>query len=379
MKISIGRPSFGKEELKVMGDVLRSQWILNGPKVLEFENKFRERTGAEFAASVTSCTAGMHLALAALNVEGGEVILPAFNFIGAGLAVLQAGAKPVFADVDSMTYTIDPKEIEKKITGKTRAIFVLHYAGLPADMDPILEIAAKYKIPVVEDAAHALGAEYKDRKVGTMGKATIFSFGPVKAITTGMGGMITTSDKSLDNNLRVLRSYGMNRSAWGRRNSNKPWRYQVNQLGHNFRMTEISAALGLVQLDRLGNFLSKRRKLSSLFTKTLSSIPGVTPPKEPIDYLHAFLYYVVRINKRSFGISRDSLAKRLIDLGIGVSVHWDPPLHLHNIFKKFGYKKTDFKVSERLSRELLTLPMHPKLTYKDIGFIVECIKGHGRA
>ena len=378
MSLAIGRPKLGKEELREVREALGSQWILNGPKVERFENNFKDLIGSKFAASAISCTAGMHLALAALDVEGGEVILPAFNFIGAGLSVLQVGARPVFSDVDPVTYNLDPQGIKKRINGNTKAIMVLHYAGLPVDMDPILEIAAKNCIPVVEDAAHALGAVYKGRKIGSLGKATVFSFGPVKAITTGMGGMITTSDRQLDRRMRSLRSYGMNRSAWGRRGSKRPWRYRVDELGHNFRMTEISAALGLAQLHKLNDFLTTRRKLATRFSESLSSIPGISIPPEPNGYRHAYLYYVIRVNRRRFGKSRDALAERLMERGIGISVHWDPPLHLHNIFKKFGYKRSDFETTERLARELLTLPMHPGLTLKDLDFMTETIRDCGK-
>jgi len=241
-------------------------------------------------------------------------------------------------------------------------------------MDLIFDLAKRHKIPVVEDAAHSLGSVYKGRNIGTLGKATVFSFGPIKAITTGMGGMITTSDRNLDQRLRILRSYGMNRSAWSRRHSKRPWRYQVDELGHNFRMTEISAALGLAQLEKLDRFLEKRRRLATYLTDNLSMISGIHPPVVPPGYDHTYLYYVIRVDRKAYGITRDLLAQELMAKGVAVSVHWDPPLHLHNIFQRFGYKRGSFKVTERLSKELITLPLHPGLRREDMDFMIDIIR-----
>ncbi len=371
-RIPLAKPILGDEELQKIREVFDSGWILNGPRVKEFENKFKEYIGCKHAIAVSSCTAGMDLALKALNVEGGEVILPAFNFIAAGIAVLQNNAKPVFTDVDEKTCNIDPEKLKEKINKKTKAILLCHYAGLSANMDPILEIANDYNIPIVEDAAHALGSEYKGRKVGTLGDITVFSFGPVKMITTGMGGMVTTDNGDIDNKIRVLRSYGMNKSAYEREvsNSSQPWNYSIKMLGHNFRMTDIAAAIGLIQLSKLDLFIEKRRNFADMLTKELKTINEIEPPIEPQEYKHAYLYYVIKIKD---GL-RNKLAKHMLKKGIGVSVHWDPPLHLHNLMRKYGYKEGDFPITEKLSKEVLTLPMGPHLTFDDIEYIVDCIK-----
>jgi dTDP-4-amino-4,6-dideoxygalactose transaminase len=239
-------------------------------------------------------------------------------------------------------------------------------------MDPILEIASDYNILVVEDAAHALGSEYKGGKVGTLGDITVFSFGPIKMITTGMGGMITTNNGDIDNKIRVLRSYGMDKSAYEREisRSSQPWRYLIKMLGHNFRMTDIAAAIGLIQLSKLEHFIEKRRNFAEILTKELKIINEIEPPIEPREFKHVYLYYVIKVKN---GL-RDKLAKYMLKKGIGVSVHWDPPLHLHNLMRKYGYKEGDFPITEKLSKEVLTLPMGPHLTFEDLEYIVNSIK-----
>lgn len=371
-KIPLARPLLGKEELDKIREVFSSGWILNGPFVQEFEKKFREYIGAKFAIAVTSCTAGMDLALKALDVKEGEVILPAFNFIAAGIAVLQNNAKPVFVDVDKKTGNIDPEKLKEKIGKKTKAILICHYAGLPADMKAILEISHDYNIPLIEDAAHALGSEYKGKKIGNFGDVTVFSFGPIKMITTGMGGMITTENQEIDRKIRIMRSYGMDKSAYERETAEKgiPWKYSINTLGHNYRMTDISAAIGLVQLSKLEEFIAQRRKNAEHLTKELGKIKEIIPPTEPEDYKHVYLYYVIKVKN---GL-RDKLGIELLRRGIGVSVHWDPPLHLHALMRKFGYKEGDFPITEKLSKEVLTLPVGPNLAYKDIEYIANSIK-----
>lgn len=371
-KIPLAKPLLGDDELKKIKEVFNSGWILNGPIVKEFEEKFKEYIGSKHAIAVSSCTAGMDLALKALNVKGGEVILPAFNFIAAGIAVLQNNARPVFVDVDEKTCNIDPEKVKEKINKKTRAILVCHYAGLPADMDAILEIAEDYNIPVVEDAAHALGSEYKGKKIGTLGDITVFSFGPTKMITTGMGGMITTDNDEINKKIRILRSYGMDKSAYERElsKSYKPWKYSIELLGHNFRMTDIAAAIGIVQLSKLDFFIEKRREYAKIYTKELKKISEIEPPIEPEGYKHVYLYYVIKVSNNL----RDELAKHLLKKGIGISVHWDPPLHLHKIMKKLGYKEGDFPISEKLSKKVLTLPNGPHLTIDDINYVINCIK-----
>lgn len=374
-QIEFGMPFIDQEDLENLNFILREKWILNGPKVREFENEFSRYIGCKYAVAVSSCTAGMHLSLSALGVrEGDEVIIPAFSFVANGLAVLQVAAIPRFVDVDPLTCNIDVSATKEAISERTKAILVLHYAGLPANLDQLLELSHKYNIPIIEDAAHALGAQYRGQKIGNFGDATVFSFGPLKMITTaGMGGMITTNRQDVYEKIKVLRSYGMNKSMWDRKQDQKPWKYEVSELGHNFRMTDICASMGLSQLRKLDSFLAKRRKLAELYSNELGGIDGIAVPSEPANLKHAYLYYVIKIDRGKYGMSRDSLALYLKENGVGTSVHWDPPLHRHILYKKFTNEKR-FPNAEKLSKMVLSLPLHPKLDVEDVGLVISLIK-----
>ena len=366
-QILLGRPLIGDEEISMVNEVLKSRWLLNGPMVERFEDDFRNKLGVPYSAAVTCCTTGMHLAFSMLNIGAGdEVLISGFNFIGAGLSILQNNARPVFVDIDPVTFNIDADRIEEKVTPRTKAIFVLHYAGMAANMDPILEIAEKHKLYVIEDAAHSLGSEYNGRKIGELGDITVFSFGPMKAMTTAMGGMVVCKDEDNDRKVRVLRSYGMDASVRERSSAEKPWSYKVSDLGHNFRMTDVSAAIGVVQLKKLDSFISTRRELSFYLSELLEDIPGICPPVELLGYKHSFLYYVIKVEEGQFSKSRDELALYLRSNGVSVSVHWDPPLHLQPLFKKFNCGEDSLPVSEAMASQVLTLPMYPGLSREEI-------------
>jgi dTDP-4-amino-4,6-dideoxygalactose transaminase len=374
-QILLGRPLIGDEEISMVNEVLKSRWLLNGPMVERFEDDFRNKLGVPYSAAVTCCTTGMHLAFSMLNIGAGdEVLISGFNFIGAGLSILQNNARPVFVDIDPVTFNIDADRIEEKVTPRTKAIFVLHYAGMAANMDPILEIAEKHKLYVIEDAAHSLGSEYKGKKVGELGDITVFSFGPMKAMTTAMGGMVVCKDEDNDRKVRVLRSYGMDASVRERSSAEKPWSYKVSDLGHNFRMTDVSAAIGVVQLMKLDSFISTRRELSFYLSELLEDIPGICPPVELPGYKHSFLYYVIKVEEGQFSKSRDELALYLISNGVSVSVHWDPPLHLQPLFSEYSSGEGSLPVSEAMARQVLTLPMYPGLLREDIDRIAFLIR-----
>ncbi len=374
-QILLGRPLIGDEEISMVNEVLKSRWLLNGPMVERFEDDFRNKLGVPYSAAVTCCTTGMHLAFSMLNIGAGdEVLISGFNFIGAGLSILQNNARPVFVDIDPVTFNIDADRIEEKVTPRTKAIFVLHYAGMAANMDPILEIAEKHKLYVIEDAAHSLGSEYNGRKIGELGDITVFSFGPMKAMTTAMGGMVVCKDEDNDRKVRVLRSYGMDSSVRQRISTDKPWYYEVNDLGHNFRMTDISAAIGVVQLKKLDSFISKRRELSFYLSELLEDIPGICPPVELPGYKHSFIYYVIKVEEEQFRRGRDELALYLRSNGVSVSVHWDPPLYLQPLFSEYSCGEGSLPVSESMARQVLTLPMYPGLLREDINRIAFLIR-----
>jgi dTDP-4-amino-4,6-dideoxygalactose transaminase len=374
--IAFGEPFVDEEDKQSLLSIFESQWLINGPKVREFEEALSGYVGSRFACGVNSCTAGMHVAMAGTGVrEGDEVIMPAFSFVANGIAVLQLNAIPRFVDVDPFTFNMDADQIESKISERTKAILVLHYAGLPADMNRILEVAERHDLAVVEDAAHALGSVCAGKKIGDFGDATVFSFGPLKMIVTaGMGGMVTTRDEGLDEKIRCLISYGMNKSAYDRQDGDRPWRYVVNELGHNFRMTDAAAAMGISQLKKIDWILAQRRRLAEVYNRGLNEVRGIEVPFTSPDFVHSYLYYVIKVDQDSYGMSRDKLALLLRGKGIGVSVHWDPPLHMHNLLRRFGYKRGDFPVAEELSNTVLSLPLHCNLTEDDVGFICSTIR-----
>lgn len=373
-KIPLGRPVFNELEKEAVLKVFDSPWVLNGPKVREFEEKFKEYTGAKYASAVGSCTAGMHLSLSALGAgKDAEVLLPAFNFIADGLSVLQAGLRPVFVEVDPETGNMDPKDFEKRVSSKACAVLALHYAGFPSNMDAILRIAEKYGIKVIEDASHSAGASYGNKKIGAIGDATSFSFGPLKTLCSGMGGMVTSNDENIIKKVNSLRSYGMDKSMWDRKDEQMPWSYSISDLGHNFRMTDFQAAMGIVQLEKLDNFLRRREKIKNIYDEALSGL-GVFEFFKPVSKAKpAPLYYSVKLSPKKTGL-RNKLALHLLSQGIGASVHWDPPLHLHPLFQKEGCREGDFPATEDLSRRVISLPLHPMMTDEDVDFIVQIIK-----
>lgn len=371
-KIPLGRPVFDKQEVEANTKVFDSPWVINGPEVRKFEEVFKKYTNTTNASAVSSCTAGMHLALIAAGVKkGDEVLLPAFNFIADGLSVLQAGGEAVFTDIDPTTSNMDPASLKKKITSKSKAILVLHYAGFPSPMDDIMAIAKEHGLKVIEDASHALGSGYGDKKIGAIGDATSFSFGPLKMICTGMGGMVTSNDKALVDKVNSLRSYGMDKSMWDRREDAKPWSYSVGELGHNFRMTDFQAALGIVQMSKLGAFVAERKKISNQYQEGLNEIGGFeffkpVPKADPVP-----LYFAVKVKNKE---TRDNLGLYLVQQGIGASVHWDIPLPEHGLFKHCKQKPSEWPASQEVANRVLSLPLYPAMTTEDVNYILDKIR-----
>ncbi|MCM8775919.1 MAG: DegT/DnrJ/EryC1/StrS family aminotransferase [Candidatus Omnitrophica bacterium] len=372
-KIALGRPVFDREEAEATAKIFNAQWVLNGPEVRRFEEEFKKYIGSSQATAVNSCTAAMHLALASLGLKAGdEVLLPSFNFIAAGLAVCQARLKPVFVEVNPRTGNLDTGKLKKMVakSTKVKAIQVLHYAEYPPDLDSVLQIARKHVQRVTEDTAQAMGTGYAGKKIGVHTDAACFSFGPLKMICSGgMGGMVTSDHKDLVEKINSLRSYGMDKSMWDRRESQRPWIYSVTELGHNFRMSDFQAAAGIVQMKKLDQFIARRKKIASFYDQALSRQSRIDmfhpeSKSEPVP-----LYYVIKILDKT-GSLRDKLALFLIEHGIGASVHWDPPLHLHPLFRCYGYAPGDFPLTEELSKMTLSLPLHPGMSDEDAEYIV---------
>ena len=372
MKIPLGRPSISSEEIKAVEKVLKSGWLVEGPNVKEFEKQMADFIGTKYAVALNSCTSALHLSLAAIGVrEKDEVIVPSFTFPATANPVICQGGKPIFAEVDEVYHNIDPAEIEKKITERTKAIIPVHYAGHPADMNPIVEIAEKHDLAIIEDAAEALGAEYKGEKVGSIGIGC-FSFYPTKNITTGEGGMITTNDEDIDRIARMMRGHGVHKGTWFREKEKEPWERIQVELGYNFRMTDIQAAIGLVQLSKLETMNRKRISHANYLTKRICEFNGVTPPSVMNDCKHVYQMYTPTGKDEK---TRNRIVKLLREEGIGASVHFAPPTHLMPYYvRRFGYKDGMLPITEKTSKTIFTLPMFPDLDNKELDIIVDVLE-----
>ncbi len=365
------QPSLGKGEIKEVIDVLKSGWLTMGPKTMEFEKLLAEYTGAKYAICVNSCTAALHLSLIALGIgEGDEVITTPYTFASTGNVIIQVGAKPVFVDINRKTFNIKPRKIEKAITSKTKTIIPVHYAGQPCEMNMIMKIAKKYNLFVIEDAAHAIGAEYKGRKIGTLGDAICFSFYATKNITTGEGGAVTTNDKKLAEKIRVLRLHGISKDAWKRYDKKGSWYYEIEECGWKYNISDIQAALGIHQIRKLDKFNQIRRKYAQIYNKELGGIKGLITPYEKPDVKHVYYLYPILLEN----YNRDEFIEKMAKNGIGCSVHFIP-LHLHPFYKNiFGFKKGDFPNAEWVYERVVSLPLYPKLSQKDIYRVIFTIK-----
>ena len=359
-----------EEDKKAVLEALSSRWLTGGPKVKEFERVFTKYIGVKHAVAVNSCTAALHLAMRALEIgPGDEVIVPVLTFAATANAVLYVGAKPVFADIDEKTFNISPKDIQNKITEKTKAIIVVHYGGQPCDMKEIMQIARRHNLHVVEDCAHSLGAEYMSQKTGNIGTIGCFSFYPTKVITTIEGGMITTNDEKIAKQSTILREHGMTKTAI-EREKKATWYYDVVDLGYNYRLNEVQAALGISQLKRVEKINKRRIEAAHYYTRKLKEIDGITLPYEDKNRTHMYHLYVIKVTER-YGTDRDELFKRLSAKGIGLSVHYTP-LHLLTFYrKKLGYKKGDFPIAEKISKEILSLPLFPTISEAQIDYVAK--------
>ena len=347
--IPYGRQSIDEDDIKAVVEVLRSDWLTTGPKVAEFEQAVADYVGAKYAVAVSSGTTALHAAMYALGVgPGDEVIVPPMTFAATANCVVFQGGTPVFSDVDLCVLLLDPAKVEEKITEKTRAIIGVDYAGQPCDWDRLREIADRYKLKLVADGCHALGAEYKGKRVGTLADLTVFSFHPVKHITTGEGGMITTDDPELAGRMRIFRNHGITRdpkcfssltSDLRPLTSDFSWFYEMVDLGWNYRITDFQCTLGISQLQKLPKFLERRRKIAKHYDEAFASVPEIAPLAVNANVLHAYHLYVVKIDFKSLGIDRTALFTSLHEKGIAINVHYIP-VHLHPFYKKNFHTET---------------------------------------
>lgn len=351
--IPIAKPLIGDEEKQAVLEVLDSGILSQGPRVQAFEEAFAEMCGVRYAIATSSGTTALHIALLAHGIgPGDEVITSPFTFIASANCALYVGARPVFVDIDPRTFNLDPAQIEAAITPRTKAIIPVHLYGLPCDMDPIMEIAQKYGLAVIEDACQAHGAEYRGKKVGSFGTGT-FSLYPTKNITSGEGGMITTNDPEIAEKCRIIRQHGARQ------------RYYHDELGFNFRMTDIHAAIGLAQLLKLEQFNQIRQAHARYLTEHLR---GVVTPYVPPDRTHVFHQYTVRVPSGK----RDALRAFLQERGIGSEVYYPLPIHQQRLYRELGYDG-HFPEAERAAQEVLSLPVHPALSPSDLEAIVAAV------
>ena len=357
-RIALAHPFIGDEEKQAVMRVLESGQLAQGPVVAEFEEAFAAWCGVKHAVAVSSGTAGLHLALLAHGIaEGAEVITTPFTFIASANAILFTGATPVFADVEPDTFCLDPELVEAAITPRTRALLPVHLYGQAAAMPELVEIASRHRLLVIEDAAQAHGATVNGKKVGALGNTAVFSLYPTKNITSGEGGFVTTDDDAIAASVRMLRQHGESE------------RYHHQVLGYNFRMTDICAAIGLAQLHRLDAFNAARRRNAQVLTAGLDGISGLVAPAERHGYGHVYHQYTVRVER-----GRDELRTALTDRGIGTGVYYPIPVHRQPVYESRGYGELSFPVAERLSDEVLSLPVHPALTEGDLARIVRTVR-----
>ncbi len=364
-------PSIGYEEIEEVVNTLKSNWITMGPKTIKLEQDIANYIGVKHAIVVNSCTAALHLSLIALGIgKDDEVILPPYTFASTANVVCHVEAKPVFVDVQENSFNIDPMKIERAITEKTKAIIVVHYGGQAADIDEIKKIADKYHLKIIEDAAHAIGSEYKGRKIGSLGNLTCFSFYATKNMTTGDGGAITTNDNSLADKLRILRLHGISKDAWNRYSKEGSWYYEIEDCGWKYNLTDIQASLGIPQLRKLDSFIKRRQELAKIYDEELSRIGGVVIPVKNADRNHIYHLYPVLLKN----YDRNQFIQQMSEKNIGTSVHFIP-LHLHPFYQReYGYKKGDFPVSEKLYNQEISLPLYPEMTRQDISDVILATK-----
>lgn len=361
IRIPITKPTMDEAEAQAAAAVVRSGWVVQGPVVAAFERQLAERLGVAEAVAVSNCTAALHLALTASGIgPGDEVIVPSFSFIATANAVLHAGATPVFADIDRRTYTIDPGLIEAAITPRTRAIMPVDQIGLAADLEPILALAARYRLLVIEDAAPAIGATYQGRPIGSISPVTCFSFHPRKSISTGEGGLITTDDADLAARVRVLRSHGASVSDLARHQSRQVVIEEYAELGYNYRMTDIQAAVGLEQLKKLDAILTDRRRLATRYTSRLAAVAGVTPPYVPPEAEHTYQSYAIWLDP-TVTAPRDLVMERMQEQGIAtrrgvMAIHEEP---YYAVTRRVAVR---LPITEQATRQTLLLPLYPTLT-----------------
>lgn len=369
-----GKQYLDEEDIETVIKVLKGDYLTTGPSIKEFEETVANYVGSKYAVAFSNGTAALHGACFAAGITvGDEVITTPITFAASANCIRYVGGTVVFADIDEQTYNIDHKEIEKKITDKTKAIIPVHFTGQPVNLDAIHSIAEKHDLIVIEDAAHALGASYKGKKVGALSDMTMFSFHPVKHVTTGEGGIITTNNENYYQKLVQFRSHGITRDKELLEENHGPWYYDMQFLGYNYRMTDIQAALGVSQMKKLDKFIERRKEIVKKYNEAFAKIPEIVMPYQSPDSDSSWHLYILKLNLNNLTNNRKEIFEKLIDLNIGVNVHYIP-VHTLMYYQQLGYKKGSLPKAEALYEEIITLPLFPKMTNEDIFDVIEAVK-----
>ena len=368
-----GKQFIDGEDIQAVIDVLKSDWLTTGPTVLEFEKQFADQVGASEGVAVSSGTAGLHCAVNAAGIgPGDEVITSPITFMATANCVRYMGAKVVFADVNPDTLNIDPEKIKECLSPKTKAIIAVDFTGQPAELDTIGEIAKENNLVFIEDAAHALGASYKNQPVGSISDITAFSLHPVKNITTGEGGLVVTDNPEFAERMRKFRNHGITRD-YNQRQIQGTWSYDMEEIGFNYRLTELNSVLGLSQLQKLPDLVNRRKRIASHYNEAFAELPQLTSPIELPNCQSAWHLYVVKLNLENLSKDRDAIFQALRCENIGVNVHYIPVPWL-DYYQKLGYKKNSWPIAEAMFHRVISLPMWPGMTDEDINDVILAVK-----
>ncbi len=368
--IPYGKQTIEQDDIQAVVDVIQSDFLTTGPKIAEFEQTVADYVGAKYAVAISNGTSALHAACFATGIgPGDEVITTPLTFAASANCVLYCGGTPVFADVDPKTYNIDPEDIRRKITDRTKAIIAVHLAGQPCDMDAIHSIAREHGLIVIEDGAHALGSVYKGKKVGSMSDMTTFSFHPVKPITTGEGGMIVTDNEDFYKKMILFRSHGITRDDSMMTRNDGPWFYQQFDLGYNYRITDIQCALGCSQMKKLDRFLARRKEIVARYNEAFADCDNIITPYQLSDTESGWHLYIVQVKN----CDRRQVFENMREKGIGVNVHYIP-VYMHPYYQEHGYENVHCANAEEIYSHIISLPLYPGLTFEQQDYVIDTLK-----
>lgn len=368
--IPYGKQTIEQDDIQAVVDVLKSDFLTTGPKIAEFEQTVADYVGAKYAVAISNGTSALHAACFAAGIgPGDEVITTPLTFAASANCVLYCGGTPVFADVDPKTYNIDPEDIRRKITDRTKAIIAVHLAGQPCDMDAIHSIAREHGLIVIEDGAHALGSVYKGKRVGSLSDMTTFSFHPVKPITTGEGGMIVTDNEDFYKKMILFRSHGITRDDSMMTRNDGPWFYQQFDLGYNYRITDIQCALGCSQMKKLDRFLARRKEIVARYNEAFADCDNIITPYQLSDTESGWHLYIVQVKN----CDRKQVFENMREKGIGVNVHYIP-VYMHPYYQEHGYENVHCVNAEEIYSHIISLPLYPGLTFEQQDYVIDILK-----